>query len=156
MKRQFACLLALMLVSMNGRAEPYAPKAETNPGMTSYSQQVVGAAKVPEKEVVGLPAYPGAVVISTHSGGELAGHRLLPYIQLLSKAPPEKVLEWYRKKISSWTCEKLGDAETACAENPRKLMETPSVVVEGIESDETLHSDFPDARTIIWVRYQPK
>lgn len=81
--------------------------------------------KVPSKEEVGVPIYPGAYLSSTSSGSGL------PMVTLLSADPPEKVTAWYKDNLKGWSYNSL---LKVFYEGPDKLpigkiMERPQVVI---------------------------
>lgn len=85
----------LMIFAINVRAQKYAPTAE-------FSAQTMGgidANDVPMKDAVEIPPYPGAVIASLYSPAEDEQQGLLPYINLISSDPIDKVLEFYEQEL---------------------------------------------------------
>ncbi len=143
-------------------AEPFAPMAKLN-GQGLKMQKLSGETeaerlqKVPSMEEVGVPPYPGAVIISIiidESG------RMLPGLNLASTDPPETVRAWYTEKLQGWRwSEMLGLFHQNEGElNVAQLMTTPTVNVmtEEGKAIDMLFSDVPGVKTRIQITYQPK
>ena len=117
---------------------------------------------VPEASAVGIPCYPGARVFQAMNKSMIAGgtnHVLV----LFSEDAPERVLAFYRMKLSGWTEEKLlgfGDPVFHRGAGPIDLFSaegqsTPNVTVETI-TESMKFEVMPTARTKITLGYQPR
>jgi len=85
----------LMMLATNVRAQKYAPTAE-------FSTQTMGGIDdndVPMKDAVEIPPYPGAVIASLYSPAKDEQQGLLPYINLISADPIDKVMEFYKQEL---------------------------------------------------------
>ena len=73
MKKLIATSLALTFAGLSNlaMADPYADKIEITSGTNPMSQMVIETAKVPDRALVGIPAYPGAKVFQTRDAGEM-------------------------------------------------------------------------------------
>lgn len=143
-------------------AEPYAPLAKLNAkgikmmklsGETEQDRM----RSVPSAKEVDVPTYPGAVIVSVvkdESG------QLLPGINLASTDPPEKVREWYKKRLHGWRWSDKSrlfhqfDGEP----NGMQLMTTPIINILAMEarSLDMTFLDVPGAKTRIQITYKPK
>lgn len=153
--------------------EPFAEKV-TIPGTAPTDElanaefqlgaMVVRAARVPGKNAVGVPAYPGARVVQTteQSTGSINGVSFegLPMVILLSEDTPEKIVAFYRAALPDWQYENLfftdwfwsGGGEF----HPLEIsgMETPAIGI--FELGEIMkYKIWPEAKTRIDFRYQP-
>ncbi len=93
-------------------AEPYAPKAAIPAGMEeSYLAEGIRQAAIPETDQVGIPAYPGAVVIRSYAVAERpAKYTGLPIMELISADDYDAVVAFYKKNLPGW-----GEAELMSA-----------------------------------------
>lgn len=103
MKRP-VCMFAVLLIvawTVSAFAEPYASLAPRNAfgkqAMASKGQTMADIQKkLPTKEMVKIPAYPGS-----YFGSEAMMNGVLSNIQLIAKDSPEKVIAWYKKNLGS-------------------------------------------------------
>lgn len=111
MKKLIAIALALTFAGLSNlvMADPYADKIEITSGTNPMSQMVIEVAKVPDRALVGIPAYPDAKVFQTRDAGEMEMNdekvKTLAYIKLLSTDPVEKIVAWYKEQLNAYTYE---------------------------------------------------
>jgi len=93
-------------------AEPFAPRAAIPTGMEeSYLGEGIRQAAIPETGQVGIPAYPGAVVIRSYAVTERPpGYTGLPIMELISADDFDTVVAFYKQRLSGW-----GEAELMSA-----------------------------------------
>jgi hypothetical protein len=104
------CLIIAMgfLVSTSLATESFAPKVELPKKMENRAMwaDMIKTWVVPSKEEVGIPAYPGSVIVALKdkSWMEVNGEKMdtLPAITLATKDEPAKVTAFYKEKISDW------------------------------------------------------
>lgn len=89
-------LFTLCLLHTAVAAQPYAPWAKLKAG----APEVMRKGSIPSSDEVGIPCYPGAVMLSVHNPAEGAENAMAPYMNLASEDPPEKVEAWYKVRLS--------------------------------------------------------
>ena len=91
-------------VSINVAAEPFAPRPQIPDDVPeSYQVQSARDSVIPEAASVGIPAYPGAVIIRTFAVNERPPkYEGLPIIELISTDDYETVIAFYKKKLATW------------------------------------------------------
>lgn len=166
MRKIYLFLASVMLVAFFCQitlAEPFAPMAKLN-GKGLKMQKLSGETeadrlqKVPSIEEVGVPPYPGAVIISIiidESG------QMMPGLNLVSTDPPEKVRAWYKENLQGWRWSEMlelfyqGEGEL---KNLAQVMTTPTINALPLSSEaiDMRFSDVPGAQTRIQITYQPK
>lgn len=87
-------LLAGLCLATAAKAAPIAPYPP--PGNPAK------AAPCPEAGLVGIPAYPGAYCVEYTPYKAYKKGDMLPIVDLISKAPPEKVEQWYAEHLKGW------------------------------------------------------
>jgi hypothetical protein len=164
------CLfLAAVLVALPAGAsaqEPYAPLikppagAENTPGL-QVGVAMVNASKVPPRDAVPQPPYPGAGVLAAADENPMfadAEFESLPVIRLLTTDGLDAVLKFYREKLPDWTYKEdygfhfiyEGDGEYQMMSESSET--TPSVTLNEVEPG--FYEVMPDARTEITIRYR--
>ena len=134
MKRLVFLLLILTFVwAVSAVADPIAPLAPLN----ALGKQALAAEgkteadmlnDVPPKEIVGIPAYPGS-----YFGGSMGTGDVLYTVSLMSKDSPEKVVEWYRKKLgTAW--QSAPDQATAALKEVGVFLETDKKNVNAMDA----------------------
>ncbi len=146
--------------------EPFAPKVDLPKNLDNRDMWVnlVKQWVVPSKAEVGIPAYPGSVIVALKDKGwmEANGEKMdtLPAITLATKDEPEKVTAFYKEKLVDWKHKNQMDMFdifwTGKDEfNNMDMTEsatTPNVVIMGAFSAQT---DFlPGAKTAITIVYK--
>lgn len=147
-------------------AEPLAPRAAIPAGMEeSYLGEGIDQAAIPDASEVGIPAYPGAVVIRSYAVVERpAGYAGLPIVELISTAEYDDVVAFYKTKLSGW-----GEAELTSAyyfaEHGNINFFTPEEPHVGVHrmanyfreaEREMLQRVLPGAKSLIKIFYTPR
>jgi hypothetical protein len=109
MKNRLAAAFSPLVIgalSASLMAEPYAEKLVITPDTQPMTKMLVEAAKVPDRETVQVPPYPGARIIQTQDASEMEMNgktlKTLPYIKLLSTDPMDKVVAWYTDQLAGY------------------------------------------------------
>jgi len=102
-------ILAMGLtVSTTLASESFAPKVDLPKNLENRDMWVDMMKNwvIPSKEEVGIPAYPGSVIVALKgkSWMEANGEKMdtLPAITLATKDEPAKVAAYYKEKLSDW------------------------------------------------------
>ncbi len=146
-------------------AEPLAPRAAIPAGMEeSYLGEGIRQAAIPDGAAVGIPAYPGSVVIRSYAVAERpAGYAGLPIVELISTGDYDDVVAFYKGRLAGW-----GEAELMSAyyfaEHGNINFFTPQEPHVGVHrmasyfreaEREMLQRVLPGAKTLIKVFYTP-
>ncbi|UCE41380.1 MAG: hypothetical protein JSV17_18440 [Candidatus Aminicenantes bacterium] len=120
---------------------------------------------VPSKEEVGIPAYPGSVIVALQgkSWMEANGEKMdtLPSLTLATKDEPAKVTAFYKEKLADWKHKNQMNMfdifwtgkETFNNMDVTESATTPNLVIMEAFSAQT---DFlPGAKTAITIVYKP-
>jgi hypothetical protein len=150
-------------------AEPYAPKVDVPEEMlepthpNAFDAMMTKNARVPSREEVGIPPYPGAEIVHTQqpSGATVNGKEITPnhMISMGSADPVDRVLDFYRRELSGWSGTKqMGIHVLYQGEGEFELMDassmtTPHVQVRKAYPDES--PVMPGMKTVIEVYYRP-
>jgi hypothetical protein len=98
--RLYLCILLLTMFgwASPGLAKDFAPCAPPSETAREMAQATgwISCQGVPSEETVGVPPYPNAAVARATSGGTY-----LPSVVLLSTDPDTRVIEFYKKALSS-------------------------------------------------------
>jgi len=95
-------LIVVFILFLSGITNAqYAPWAK----LSKDAPKEISARKypVPTKDEVGIPPYPGAVISSVSAPREDTlkfKKEILPFVILVSKDNPEKVIDYYKKKLT--------------------------------------------------------
>ena len=94
------------MLSADLLAEAYAEKVEITSTTSEMSKMVIENSVVPDRDAVGIPAYPGARLFQSDEASEMTMNgvtvQTLPYLKLLSTDPVEKVVAWYKEQLPSY------------------------------------------------------
>ena len=84
--------------------EPFAPRPEIPADIgDSYQVKTARDSIIPSRERVGIPAYPGAVVIRTYAIDQRPPkYDGLPIVELISADDYQKVVDYYKKELPKW------------------------------------------------------
>jgi hypothetical protein len=142
-------------------AEPYAPRATIPADVAeSYLAKTAQDSIIPGQSRVGIPSYPGAVIIRTFaiekSPPEYEG---LPIVELISADDYQTVIEFYKKQIPDWRNAELLSAYYFAKDGNLNFFkpEEPHVGIHKIEDyyrqgdKEVLRKLLPGAKTLIKV-----
>ncbi len=167
--KQSVCklVLAIFLVAVfciPAHADPYAPKSEVPAGIEAekYLRHKIGEITVPQAEEVGIPAYPGAVVVGM---SKIDKKRTHPVLTLISSDERSTVSDFYKKHLADWkyeakkieeyfwTGEKYFSPARASNQNH------PSLILSDLDKNSFLSSEeiglMPSAKTRIRITYSP-
>jgi hypothetical protein len=169
MKRFIIVTAAILSLSASGFAiaAPYASKVKITSGTSPIGQVFIKAAKVPDASAVGIPAYPGGVILQTRQKGAMktdAGKAYLPYIKLLTPDSVDKVVAWYKAKLPRYFYQKKGFFGMNSyrfwkvkGDYGMMDMDAMGTIENVIISDGTQHADvYPKVSTMIEITYEPK
>jgi len=169
MKKTIIITATILSLSAGGfvMAAPYASKVKITSRTSPIGQVFIKAAKVPEASAVGIPAYPGAVILQTRQKGAMktdAGKPYLPYIKLLTSDSVDKVVAWYKAKLPRYFYQK----EDFFGTNSYRFwkvkgdygmmdMDAMGTIENVIIADGSQHADvYPDVTTMIEITYEGK
>ena len=95
------CLLSPAIILA---AEPYAVRADIPADIKeSYLVKAARDSVIPTQARVGIPAYPGAVVIRTYAiDVRPPKYEGLPIVELISTDDYQTVIDFYKKQIPGW------------------------------------------------------
>lgn len=84
-----------------------APLADFKPGAEKMFKQFGYTKKkwiagLPSKADLGVPVYPGALIVAYQSGYKDDKEKLLPELVLVSSDPPQKIESWYASRLKGW------------------------------------------------------
>ena len=117
--------------------------------------------QLPSKAELGVPVYPGAVIVVYQSGFSAAKEALLPELGLTTPDPIKKVESWYKNRLKNWTYDKdyddfLPPGKTVDVMSD-KLNATPHVILEKVFQKGQVSGMFinqpENAKTLISIRY---
>lgn len=119
---------------------------------------------LPSKAELGVPVYPGAVIVSSQQGYSDNGENLLPELVLVTSDPLKKVEAWYANKLKGWNHISNYDAFLPPHKNvdvmSDKFDATPHVQLEKIMTKNQLDGMFlkqpGNGKTGIIIRYDKK
>ncbi|NOX92993.1 MAG: hypothetical protein GXP18_11250 [Gammaproteobacteria bacterium] len=155
--------LFLASVSMNVPAEPFAPRPQIPADVVdSYQAQSARDSVIPEAARVGIPAYPGAVIIRTFAVKERPPkYEGLPILELISTDDYETVIAFYKKQLPDWGDAKLMSAHYFAQHGNLNFFkpEEPHVGIHKMENyyrdgeRKILRQLLPGAQTLIKIFY---
>jgi len=144
-------------------AEPFAPRPQVPDDMVdNYQAESARDSVIPEAAEVGIPAYPGAVIIRTFAVKERPlKYEGLPIIELITSDDYETVIAFYKKQLSSWRDAELMSAYYFAQHGNLNFFkpEEPHVGIHKMENyyrdgdKKLLHQLLPGAQTLIKVFY---
>jgi hypothetical protein len=155
--------LFLSGVSSPVLAEPFAPRAHIPAEVAdSYQAKSARDAVIPQAARVGIPAYPGAVIIRTFAVKERPPkYEGLPIIELVTSDDYETVVAYYKKQLTGWRNAELLSAFYFAEHGNLNFFkpEEPHVGVHKMENyyragdKKLLRKLLPGAQTLIKVFY---
>jgi hypothetical protein len=155
------CLLALAFVILSpvaAAAEPVGgmlPLTESGKSLLAMSGVSIDdqAARIPSKEMVGLPVYPGSFYTAT-----FGGEGMLPSVIMASSDPIEKVKSWYEAQEGLTWNDMFGLFHTG---DDYTMMVTESVFPQDISTNPSESTgglagfDMSGMKTQITISYDP-
>jgi hypothetical protein len=153
--------LTLLCLSTIVSAEPFAPRANVPVEVANtYLGKTAHDSAIPTEKRVGIPTYPGAVVIRTFAVDKRpTTYKGLPVVEMISADDYQTVVDFYKKKLPSWRNAELVSAYYF-AQNGHLNFFKPAEPHVGIhkmktyflDSDrKTLRKMLPGAQTLIKV-----
>lgn len=151
-------IVSLLLLPVITAAEPVGgmlPLSETGEAMMVMSGGSIEehAAKIPSKEAVGLPVYPGAFYTA-----QMKGEGMLPSVIMASSDPIETVKAWYENQEGLTWNEMFGLFHVG---DSYEMMVTESVFLQDISADPSASTggfggfDMSGMKTQITISYEP-
>ncbi len=147
--------------------EPFAPKVNPSKKMANRQMYInlVKQWKVPGKNTVGLPPYPGAHIVALLESVEMTANdkkiTSLPSMTLATVDEPAKVTAFYKDKLKDWKYKNSFDMFDIFWKGPddfnnmdiTQASTLPNVVIfESIPSQVDM---MPEAKTLITIVYEP-
>jgi hypothetical protein len=104
MKKRFLAVMALAVLPTLVAAEPFALRAKIPADIVdSFVIKSAQDSPIPSAERVGIPGYPGAVVIRTYAVEERPPkYEGLPIVEMISADDYETVINYYKQKLPKW------------------------------------------------------
>ena len=145
-------------------SEPFAPKVEVPSGKDAnpfalFAAQELNKFTVPDRSEVGVPPYPGARVRYFFKKQKFPNKKkCLPKIKLLPTDEPEKVAEFYRKKLRGYHYTTFTTSHLFYKGKKRLYAEAladcalPYIFIDA----NTIDPLMPSAKTVIEIQYIPK
>ena len=148
--------------------EPFAPKVNLPKNLDNREMWVnlVKSWKVPGKSEVGVPAYPGSVIVSLGQVTEMDsnGEKIKPFPSLIlaTSDEPAKVTAFYKENLNDWKYMNQFDMmdifwtgrDKFNSMNMDEAMTTENIIIMKAISAQT--DFFPEAKTAITIVYKPK
>ena len=142
-------------------AEPYAARPTIPAEVAeSYLAKAAQNSIIPDRSRIGIPNYPGAVVIRTYAVDKSPpNYEGLPIVELISADDYQTVIEFYKKQIPNWRNAELLSAYYFAQHGNLNFFkpEEPHVGIHKIENyyregdKEVLRKLLPGAKTLIKV-----
>jgi len=155
--------LSTLTLPVNAKAEAFASRPQIPADIgDSYQVQAARDSVIPDAARVGIPAYPGAVIIRTFAVGERPPkYEGLPIIELITTDDYQTVIDFYKKQLPSWRNAELLSAYYFAQFGHVNFFkpEEPHVGIHKMENyyragdKELLRKLLPGAQTLIKVFY---
>lgn len=173
MKKSIFAVLSIFLFGFAvtvSADEPFAPKLKVPTNIEEGSPEYLGvmmlkAAVVPLKSAVGLPPYPGALIIQANDGLEMESNgvkqKCFPHIKMLSKDDGDKIISFYKKSLNGYKyMEKFGGMIRVFWKgsddfNPMDIDQTCKTAIIGVSDASLFKELMPDAKSVIEITYTP-
>jgi hypothetical protein len=161
-------LFVFVLTSSGAIAdESFAPKVKLPKNMENRAMwiQMIEKWDIPSKNTVGLPAYPGAVVVAYAAASEMTAndvkYKTLPQLALSTTDEPAKVAAFYKEKLKDWKYKREFDMFDIFWTGPdefnnldvRESMTMPNITI--MDSNPQENFFMPDAKTKITIVFKP-
>ena len=158
------CPISFSQAAQQESNKPYASKPDVPKELVkSYIAISINKAQAPDSARVGVPGYPGAMLINSFAGIKKADgeYKRLPYIELISVDDVDTVLTFFDDRLTGW---KIGGFNTAVyyAEKGKVNIFKPESTHVGIhdalkyyrENDQKdLQKIIPGAKSLIKIFY---
>jgi hypothetical protein len=159
-------MVSLLSLPTGVAAAPFAPRPHIPADVAdSYQGKTARDSVIPDAAKVGIPAYPGAVVIRTFAINEQPPkYEGLPIIELISTDDYQTVIAFYQKQLATWKNAELLSAYYFAKNGNINFFkpEEPHVGIHKMENyyragdKELLRKLLPGAQTLIKVFYGEK
>lgn len=156
-------LASLLGLSAAVAAAPFAPRPHIPAEVAdSYQGKTARDSVIPDAAQVGIPAYPGAVVVRTFAINEQPPkYEGLPIIELISADDYQTVIAFYQEQLATWKNAELLSAYYFAQNGNINFFkpEEPHVGIHKLENyyragdKEALRKLLPGAQTLIKVFY---
>jgi hypothetical protein len=152
----YTILVSLIFCSILNAGEPFAPKVEVPKNPNNDNDLTLAIAFlndviIPDKEEVGVPAYPEAKIFQTTK----AQAGMLPTVRLLSEDAIKDVVAFYKEKLKDWKFKDYYGTQTFFKDDVQKAMFGQEPVIQ-IESADNFKKTMPSAHAVITIGYIPK
>lgn len=154
---------ALLFCGVALAGEPFAQKAQVPEDLgNAYLATSARDAVIPDKERVGIPAYPGAVVIRTYAVDvRPPAYEGLPIVEMISTDDYQTVIDYYKKLLAQWGQAEMLSAYYFAEQGNINFFkpEEPHVGIHKMENyyreddKQVLRKILPGAQTLIKVFY---
>lgn len=156
---QLVALALLLLSPAIAAAEPVGemlPLSESGAALLAMAGGSIEdeAAKIPSRETVGMPVYPGSYYTAT-----MSGEGMLPSVIMASSEPIEKVKAWYGEQDGLTWNDMFGLFHVG---EKYEMMVTESVFLQDISEDPSVSTgglggfDMSGMKTQITISYEPR
>lgn len=100
-------VFAILIIGLSATGfagQPFAPRPAVPADITeTYLGKSASNAVIPDQERVGIPAYPGAVVIRSYAiESRPPKYKGLPIVELITTDDYQTVVDYYKKALPSW------------------------------------------------------
>ncbi|HEC18872.1 MAG TPA: hypothetical protein ENI97_05960 [Gammaproteobacteria bacterium] len=155
--------LFVLLSNAPAQAGPFASRPEIPAEMAdTYTAKAARESVIPEASRVGIPAYPGAVIIRTFAVDERPPkYEGLPIIEMITADDYQTVIDFYKQRLPSWRNAELLSAYYFAQYGNLNFFkpEEPHVGIHKLENyyrageKKLLRKLLPGAQTLIKVFY---
>lgn len=163
MKKILLAWVALAILPGLAVAEPFALRANIPAAMAeTYVAKSAAESPIPTAERVGIPGYPGAVVIRTYAvEARPPKYEGLPIVEMISADDYQTVIDHYKQKLPQWGQAELLSAYYFAEHGNVNFFkpEEPHVGIHKLDNyfrqseKELLRELLPGAKTLIKVFY---
>lgn len=147
--------------------EFFAPKVNPPKNMANRAMwvQMIEQWDIPSKDTVGLPAYPGAVIVAYKEASEMTAndvkYKTLPQLVLSTMDEPANVAAFYKEKLKDWKYKREFDmfdvfwtgGDEFNNLDIRESMTIPNIII--MESTAQTNEFMPEAKTKITIVFKP-
>ena len=148
--------------------EAFAPKIQIPEGIENHQYLVmqVESWKVPDKDVIGIPAYPGAFIVAMMDGQVMEVNddtiTTFPSLTIATSDDKAKVTAFYKEHLKDWKYKNafemfdifwIGVDEFNNMDMTQAMTTENLVVFDAMEGEPNF---MPEAKTAITIVYKPK
>jgi hypothetical protein len=160
---RMAVCCGLLLCGLAQADEPFAKRAQVPTDLVdAYLAKSAREAVIPEKQRVGIPGYPNAVVIRSYAVSERPPkYEGLPIVEMISSDDYQTVVDYYKQQLPQWGQAELMSAYYFAQYGNINFFkpEEPHVGVHKLDNyyrradKEVLRKILPGAKTLIKVYF---